>query len=175
MSQEHDKIIKLVQSSTRSILGNYRERAELLRECSEDVKLLIREGHDPEIAQRTAERLFGTKDNVSFLAIDGTMSQDEALEMVIFYAGAFGYVSKLDFSNNKGCTCGEPTAVKGTLSISTAIPVHEENISSVAGQLKEGGLLAAEETGLHLARGKVAAAMGVTAPALRQAIVRLTD
>jgi hypothetical protein len=86
MSQEHDKIIKLVQSSTRSILGNYRERAELLRECFEDVKLLIREGHDPEIAQRTAERLFGTKDNVSFLAIDGTMSQDEALEMVIFYA-----------------------------------------------------------------------------------------
>jgi hypothetical protein len=39
MSQEHDKIIKLVQSSTHSILGNYRERAELLRECSEDVFL----------------------------------------------------------------------------------------------------------------------------------------
>jgi hypothetical protein len=95
MSQEHDKIIKLVQSSTRSILGNYRERAELLRESSEDVKLLIREGHDPEIAQTTAEKLFGTKDDISFLAIDGTKSQDEALEMVIFYAGAFGYISKL--------------------------------------------------------------------------------
>src|SRR5918994_6069214 len=114
MSQEHDKIIKLVQSSTRSILGNYRERAELLRESSEDVKLLIREGHDPEIAQTTAEKLFGTKDDISFLAIDGTKSQDEALEMVIFYAGAFGYISKLKFSNNKGCTCSEPTAVKGT-------------------------------------------------------------
>jgi hypothetical protein len=36
MSQEHDKIIELVQSSTRSILGNYRKRAELLRESSED-------------------------------------------------------------------------------------------------------------------------------------------
>jgi hypothetical protein len=105
MSQEHDKIIKLVQSSTRSILSNYRERAEMLMECSEDVKLLIREGHDPQIAQKTAEHLFGNVENVSFLAIDGTMSQDEALEMVIFYAGAFGYISKLNFSNNKGCTC----------------------------------------------------------------------
>jgi len=55
----------------------------LLSECSDDVKLLIREGHDPEIAQNTAERLFGSIDNVSFLAIDGTKSQDEALEMVI--------------------------------------------------------------------------------------------
>ena len=94
MSQEHDKIIKLVQSSTRTILSNYRERAELLRGCSEDVKLLIREGHNPEIAKNTAERLFGTQDNISFLAIDGTKSQDEALEMIIFYAGAFGYIEK---------------------------------------------------------------------------------
>jgi hypothetical protein len=140
MVEENEKIIKLVQSSTRNILSHYRERGELLKECSEDVKLLIREGYNPEIAQRTAERLFGTKDNVSFLDIDGTKSQDEALEMVIFYAGAFGYVSKLNFSNNKGRICGEPTAIKGTLSISSAIPVHEENISSIAGQLKEGGI-----------------------------------
>jgi hypothetical protein len=42
MAEEHDKI-RLVQSSTRNILSNYRERAESLRECSEDVKLLIRE------------------------------------------------------------------------------------------------------------------------------------
>ena len=69
MSQEHDKIIKLVQSSTRTILSNYRERAELLRGCSEDVKLLIGEGHNPEIAKNTAERLFGAQDNISFLAI----------------------------------------------------------------------------------------------------------
>jgi hypothetical protein len=94
MTEEHEKIIRLVQSSTRNILSNYRERAESLRESSEDVKLLIREGYNPEIAQNTAKQLFGTKDNISFLAIDGTKSQDEALEMVIFYAGAFGWQSK---------------------------------------------------------------------------------
>jgi hypothetical protein len=97
MVEESEKIIKLVQSSTRNILSHYRERAEQLRECSEDVKLFIREGHDPKIAQRTAEQLFGTADGISLLAIDGTKSQDDALEMVIFYAGAFGYVSKLSF------------------------------------------------------------------------------
>jgi hypothetical protein len=140
MTEEHDKIIKLVQSSTRSILSNYRERAESLRESSKDVKLLIREGYDAEIAQKTAKRLFGTKDNISFLAIDGTMSQDETFEMIIFYAGAFGYISKLNFNDKTGCTCNEPLAVKGTLSMSTAIPIHEENISIIAGQLNEGGI-----------------------------------
>ena len=67
-------------------------------------------------------------------------SQDEALEMVIFYAGAFGYISKLNFNDKTGCTCNEPIAVKGTLSMSTAIPIHEENISTVAGQLNESGI-----------------------------------
>jgi len=78
------------------------------------------------IAENTAERLFGTKNNIQFLAIDGTRSEDEALEMIIFYAGAFGYTGKLDFANNIGCTCNEPTALE-TFSISTAIPIHEEN------------------------------------------------
>ena len=102
--------------------------------------MLIREGYDPQIAENTAERFFGTKENISFLAIDGTKSQDEALEMIIFYAGAFGYIGTLDFINKKGCSYNEPTAVKGTLSVSTAIPVHEENISTVAGQIKESGV-----------------------------------
>jgi hypothetical protein len=97
-----DKIIKLVQSSTRNILSHYRERAQLLRECSDDVKSLIRDGHDAKIAQKTAGQLFGAKDGISFLAVDGTQSQDEQLEMLIFYAGVFGYIGKLDFVDNKG-------------------------------------------------------------------------
>lgn len=51
--------------------------------------------------------------------------------------GAFGCMSKLNFNCKTGCTCNEPTAVKVTL---TAIPIHEENISTVAGQLKESGI-----------------------------------
>ena len=140
ITQEQDKIIKLVQISTQNILNSYTNRAQLLAECSNDVKLLVREGYDPNIAENTAERLFGTKNNIQFLAIDGTKSEDEALEMIIFYAGAFGYTGKLDFTNNIGCTCNEPTALKETFSISTAIPIHEENVSMVAGQLKESGI-----------------------------------
>ena len=45
-----------------------------------------------------------------------------------------GSGATFDFINKKDCSYNEPTAVKGTPSISTAIPVHEENISMVAGQ-----------------------------------------
>lgn len=36
--------------------------------------------------------------------------------------------------------CNEPLAVKGELGLSTAIHIHEENISIVAGQLNENGI-----------------------------------
>jgi hypothetical protein len=60
--------------------------------------LLVREGYDSNVAENTAERLFGTKSNIQFPAIDGTKSEDEALEMIVFYAVAFGYTGKLDFN-----------------------------------------------------------------------------
>jgi hypothetical protein len=86
-TQEHDKIVELVQSSTQNILKSYNERPRRLQESSEDVELLIRKGYDTKAAMNAAKKLFGPTINISFLAIDGTKSQDEALEMVIFYAG----------------------------------------------------------------------------------------
>lgn len=139
-TQEHDKIIELVQSSTHNILESYNERARLLQECSGDVELLLRKGYNKIIAMNAAKQFFGSTRDISFLAIDGTKSQDETLEMVIFYAGAFGYTGKLDFIDHKGCRCHDPIAAKGIKSVSTAIPVHEENISSVAGRLTESGI-----------------------------------
>jgi hypothetical protein len=47
--EDNDKIIKIIQSSTRKIMGSFRERIELLRDCSDDVKSLIREGYDAKI------------------------------------------------------------------------------------------------------------------------------
>jgi hypothetical protein len=124
MQEDNDKIIKIIQSSTRKIMGSFRERIELLRDCSDDVKSLIREGYDTKTAQNTAERLFGAKENISFLAIDGTQSQDQTLDMLVFYAGAFGYIGQLEFTGDKGCTYGEPIGIKGTMGVSTAIPVY---------------------------------------------------
>ncbi|MFY9798365.1 MAG: hypothetical protein WAM42_03550 [Candidatus Nitrosopolaris sp.] len=85
MNQEDDKLIKLVQASTRNLMGSFRDKTELLSKCSDDIKLLC----DVKVAKETAEKFFGRK-KISFIAIDGTQSQDQQLDMLIFYAGAYG-------------------------------------------------------------------------------------
>src|SRR5690349_8279373 len=139
MMTEDDKTIRIIQSSTRGLLTSFRNKTQLLKGCSNDIKLLLREGYDINTARQAAKNLFG-KYNASFLAIDGTQSQDQALDMLIFYAGAFGYLGNLDFSSNKGCCYDEPSEIKGTLNISAAIPLHEEDAASVAGKMTEGGI-----------------------------------
>jgi hypothetical protein len=66
-----DKLIRQVRSSTHNLMGSFRDKTELLAKCSNDIKLLIREGYDVNIARETAEKFFGKK-KVSFIAIDGT-------------------------------------------------------------------------------------------------------
>ena len=74
--QDPDKLIRVVQGSTKNLLHSFRDKANALHDCSEDIRLLIREGYSKEIAHRTALDLFG-KVTTSFLAIDGTESQDQ--------------------------------------------------------------------------------------------------
>jgi hypothetical protein len=110
-----------------------------LRQCSDDISLLIREGYNVKEAQNAARKLFGM-DKVSFLAIDGTESQDQTLDILIFYAGAFGYLGQLDFTNMKGCHYSEPSEVAETTSVSAAIPLLEEDAANVTGKATEGGM-----------------------------------
>ena len=81
--QDQNKLIRVVQDSTENLLHSFRDKASTLHDCSEDIGLRIRRGYDKEIADRTALNLFG-KDTTSFLAIDGTESQQ--IDMTIFYA-----------------------------------------------------------------------------------------
>ena len=140
MSQDNDddKLIKLVQSSTRNLMGSFRDKTELLSKCSDDIKVLLREGYGINIAKDTAEKFFGKK-KISFIAIDGTQSQDQQLDMLIFYAGAFGYIGQLEFLE-KGCSCGEILEANNITNISAAIPIHEEDASNVVGETTEGGI-----------------------------------
>jgi len=71
--------------------------------------------------------------------IDGTQSQDKELDMLIFYAGTFGYIGQLNFTD-KGCCYDERLEMKASMNISAAIPVHEEDASSIVGKLTEGGI-----------------------------------
>jgi hypothetical protein len=119
-------------------MGSFRDKTELLTKCSDHIKLLLREGYDVRIAKETAEKFFGKK-KISFIAIDGTQSQDQQLDMLIFYAGAFGYTGQLEFLE-QGCSCGEILEVNNITNISAAIPIHEEDASNVAGKITEGGI-----------------------------------
>jgi hypothetical protein len=136
-SYNDDRQIQMVQSSTRSLLGSFRNKTELLTKYSNDIKLLLREGYDAKIAMNTAEKFFGKK-RISFIAIDGTQSQDQQLDMLIFYAGAFGYIGQLEFIEN-GCSCEEISEANNITNISAAIPIHEEDASNIVGEMTEGG------------------------------------
>jgi hypothetical protein len=119
-------------------MASFRDKTELLTKCSDDIKLLLREGYDVRIAKETAEKFFGRK-KISFIAIDGTQSQDQQLDMLIFYAGAFGYTGQLEFAEN-GCSFGEILEANNVTNISAPIPIHEEDASNVAGEITEGGI-----------------------------------
>lgn len=135
-----DRVIQLVQSSTKNLMESFRGKTELLRQCSKDIKLLIREGYDKRTVYDAAIKLFG-KDRTKFIAIDGTESQDQELDMLVFYAGAFGYVGQIKFENTgKGCSYDEPVEFENNMNIFAAIPVHEQDTAKVAGQVTEGGI-----------------------------------
>jgi hypothetical protein len=87
--QDPDKLIRVVQDSTKNLLHSFRDKD---------------------------------------LAIDGTESQDQQLDMMIFYAGAFGYIGKLHFTDSQnGCTFDEPLPIEGSLGLSTAVSIHEQD------------------------------------------------
>ena len=132
-----DSLIKSVQSSTRFLIGTFRDKTQLLTNCS-DLKLLLREGYKTDIAKQAAQKFFGNN-KISFVAIDGTESQDEHLDMLIFYTGAFGYTGQLEFLES-GCSCGEVIEAKHTTSISTAIPLFEGDASRTIGRETENGI-----------------------------------
>ncbi|NAL78037.1 hypothetical protein [Nitrososphaera sp. AFS] len=137
-NSDDDRLIKIIQSSTRNLMSSFRNKTESLSKCSDDIQVLLRKGYDVETAKETAVKLFG-KQKVSFIAIDGTESQDKQLDMLIFYAGAFGYTGQLEFVKN-GCSCGEILEMGNTANVSTAVPIHEEDASNVAAEITEGGV-----------------------------------
>jgi hypothetical protein len=83
------------------------------------------------------EEFFGKK-IVSFIVIDGTESQDQQLDMLFFYAGAFGYIGQIEFAEDC-CHCGETLEPQNISNVSVAIPIHEEDSSNIVGEVTEGG------------------------------------
>lgn len=132
-----DPLIESVKSSTRALINTFREKTKMLTDCS-DLKLVLRQGYQKDIAKLASQRFFANS-RVSFVAIDGTESQDESLDMLIFYAGAFGYSGHLEFLDS-GCDCGEVVQAHQSTDISTAIPLFEGDASRIVGRATESGM-----------------------------------
>jgi predicted methyltransferase len=77
---DNDRLIKLVQSSTRVLMTSFRSKVEELCKCSNDIKKLVRVGYDIKIAKKAAKKLFGYNKGIPFLAIDGIESHDQRLD-----------------------------------------------------------------------------------------------
>lgn len=132
-----DLSIQSLQYSTRALIGSFRDKTKMISTCSNDIKKLLREGYDVNVARSIAEKFFG-QTKISFIAIDGTESQDQQLDMLLFYVGAFAYTGQLEFGAKK-CECGDVTEAGRISDISTAIPLYEEDASSIIGKKTEAG------------------------------------
>ncbi|MDG7013982.1 MAG: hypothetical protein JRN11_01085 [Nitrososphaerota archaeon] len=127
-----------VQASTRFLLDSFKAKMRALEDCAPEIKALLRFGVDFKGAASTAERFFGS-DTVGYIAIDGTNSMDQQLDLIVFYVGAFAYSGTVTFREG-GVEVGTPRATDGGLSASAAIPLSEEDAAQVFGQKRESGV-----------------------------------
>ena len=134
-----ERTVEGVRNSTRFLLKSFKDKTdELKRSSGEDVKLLLRFGVDPASASSTAKDFFGS-DSVEYIAIDGTTSVDQKLDLLVFYVGAFGYSGALRFLDDQ-VEIGDPTPLnQSSQAVSASIPLSEEDAATVFGQRTESG------------------------------------
>ncbi|MDG6965790.1 MAG: hypothetical protein JRM75_03900 [Nitrososphaerota archaeon] len=132
------RTIAEVQASTRFLLKSFKAKMAALKDCGPEIMALLRFGVDLNAAASTAERFFGT-DSIGYLAIDGTNSVDQQLDLIVFYVGAFAYSGTVTFREG-GVEVGAPHAADDGLSASAAIPLSEEDAAQVFGQKRESGV-----------------------------------
>jgi hypothetical protein len=107
-----------------------------LKKSRDDIKSLLRFRSDNVTAEVVSDFLDG---NSYYLALDGTMSQELQIDVLVFYIGSFGYKGKLN-SDKGNITAEYPTRLDEPLSISTAIPLYDEDVPMIAGEVTEGGI-----------------------------------
>jgi hypothetical protein len=132
------RTINEVQESTRFLLDSFKSKMDALKDCGPDILGLLRFGLDLPSAAATARKFFGT-DSVEYIAVDGTDSVDQQLDLIVFYVGAFAYTGRVVF-RPEGVEVGPPHALDYDFSASAAIPLSEEDAAEVFGQRRESGV-----------------------------------
>ncbi len=137
MNSQESRIIEGVQSSTRFLLESFKSKLARLEESREEIEQLLRFGVHYPNACSTAMNFF-KRDEVEYLAIDGTDSVDQQLDLLVFYVGAFGYSGKVGFRDE--ILIGEPKQLGADFSVSAAIPISEEDAANIFGQKTQSGV-----------------------------------
>src|SRR5712692_10425966 len=133
------RTIAEVRASTRFLLRAFNEKTEELKgPAGQDIKALLRFGVDTKAASSTARSFFGG-DSAEYIAIDGTFSVDQKLDLLVFYVGAFGYSGSLRFLDDR-VEVGDPKPMsQSSQAVSASIPLSEEDAATVFGQRTESG------------------------------------
>jgi len=132
------RTIAEVQASTRFLLDSFKSKMEQLKDFGPDINALLRFGVDIASASTTAKKFFDS-DTVSYVALDGTDSVDQQLDLIVFYVGAFAYFGQVRFASDR-VVVGDPMPGDSSLSVSAAIPLSEEDAAQVFGQKRESGV-----------------------------------
>jgi len=127
-----------VEESTRFLLRSFKEKIAELKERGPEISQILRFGVDTSSASLTGKKFFGG-DEVGFVAIDGTDSADQQLDLLVFYVGAFAYSGKIRFLDGQ-IAVGDAQPLGGDLSVSAAIPLSEEDAALVFGQGTQSGI-----------------------------------
>jgi hypothetical protein len=127
-----------VRSSTRFLLKSFKAKIDELRSVGPEVEKLMRFGIDMKSASSVGRSFFGS-DEVNYLAVDGTFSVDQHLDLLVFYVGAFGYSGTLRFESDE-ISVGDPSPMnESSAAVSASIPLSEEDAATVFGQKTESG------------------------------------
>ncbi len=127
-----------MEASTRFLLRSFKEKISELKECGDEIAQILRFGVDTTSASLTGKKFFGG-DEVGFVAIDGTDSADQQLDLLVFYVGAFAYSGKIRFLDGHIAVDGAQP-LGGDLSVSAAIPLSEDDAALVFGQRTQSGI-----------------------------------
>jgi len=114
-----------VRSSTRFLLKSFKGKIdELKASAGPDVQKLMRFGVDHKSASSTGRKFFG-RDEVRYIAIDGTCSVDQHLDLLVFYVGAFGYSGTLRFDDDEFKVRVPSPMSRSSAAVSASIPLSE--------------------------------------------------
>lgn len=132
------RTIEEVEASTRFLLNSFKHKIGELKESGPEIRRLLRFGVDAASASVSGKKFFG-QNEVDFVAIDGTDSVDQQLDLLVFYVGAFAYSGKVAFLDGN-IEVGDSRPASSDLSVSAAIPLSEEDAAQVFGQRTESGV-----------------------------------